>query len=300
MDLSKKPNRILFFFITWIGGIFGIHWFIQKNYLKGCIYLFTAGGLIVCWIYDWIIALINIFSYKQERFPKKVKQSHVDKNKIVKNPITYNSNVTEHYQQYVNSYINNIIDENVFKDAYTSRRSEEIPSSYVVIDVETTGLEPSIDKIIEISAIKYIENREVAVFNELVNPNIELDPYITTLTGIDTKDLINKPSIDTIIPKFIEFIENFTLVAHNASFDIKMIVAESYRSGIQFPNNKIQDTLKLSKRMFSKTDIPNYKLETLKNYLGLTYKSHRALDDCYTCASVYQVYLAKNVLSPHG
>lgn len=287
MNLSKKSDRVLFFFITWLGGIFGIHWFIQKNYLKGFLYLFTAGGFIVCWIYDWIIALVNIFSYKQERFSKQQKQKYTDKYEIIDDSVPYGQT------PYTNSYIVNLIDENVFKNAYISRRTEETPSSYIVFDVETTGLEPSIDKIIEISAIKYIDNREVDIFNELVNPKIKLDPYITTLTGIQNNDLINKSSIDIIIPKFIEFIEDFTLVAHNASFDIKMIVAESYRSGIQFPNNKVQDTLKLSKRIFSKPDIPNYKLETIKNYLGLTYSSHRALDDCYTCASVYQVYLAK-------
>lgn len=70
MDLSRQSNRIIFFFITWIGGPFGIHWFVQKRYKKGFLYLFTAGGFIFCWIYDCVIAFINIFSYKQERFSK--------------------------------------------------------------------------------------------------------------------------------------------------------------------------------------------------------------------------------------
>lgn len=293
MDLATKSNRILFFFITWFGGIFGIHWFLLKNYSRGTIYLFTAGGFVVCWIYDVFKAFVSIFKDNSLFvINDKIKNIHNDAEKSVKNEYQ-NSNKNDYYHQYINSFIDSFVDEGIFKDAYTSRRTEKTPNSFVVIDVETTGLEPCIDKIIEISAVKYIDNKEVAIFNELVNPHRELDPYITSLTKIKESDLVNKPSINTILPKFIEFIEDFTLVAHNASFDIKMIVAESYRSGIQFPDNKIQDTLKLSRRIFSKSDVPNYKLETLKNYLGLAYNSHRALDDCYTCASVYQVYLTK-------
>ena len=71
MDLSNKTNRVIFFFITLIGGMFGIHWFAQRNYKKGLLYLLTFGGFMFCWICDLFIALINIFSYKQERFSKQ-------------------------------------------------------------------------------------------------------------------------------------------------------------------------------------------------------------------------------------
>ena len=64
MDLSNKTNRV-------IGGMFGIHWFAQRNYKKGLLYLLTFGGFMFCWICDLFIALINIFSYKQERFSKQ-------------------------------------------------------------------------------------------------------------------------------------------------------------------------------------------------------------------------------------
>lgn len=63
MDLSDKVNRILMFFITWFGGIFGIHWFVQKDYKRGVLYLLSAGGLIVCWVYDTFKAFVNIFKY---------------------------------------------------------------------------------------------------------------------------------------------------------------------------------------------------------------------------------------------
>lgn len=79
MDLSSRTNRVIFFFITWIGGIFGIHWFVQRNYKKGLLYLLTFGGFMFCWFYDWVITLINIFSYKEERFPIQQKHRHINK-----------------------------------------------------------------------------------------------------------------------------------------------------------------------------------------------------------------------------
>lgn len=63
MDLSIKSNRVVMFLITWFFGIFGIHWFIQKNYTKGFLYLISIGGFFVCWIYDIVKCFINIFNY---------------------------------------------------------------------------------------------------------------------------------------------------------------------------------------------------------------------------------------------
>lgn len=94
MDLSNKNNRIIFFFITWIGGPFGIHWFIQKNYIKGILYLFSFGGFIVCWIYDWFISLKNIFSYDPNKFPIQSNEKYIKKNKL------YNQNNNDSYTQY--------------------------------------------------------------------------------------------------------------------------------------------------------------------------------------------------------
>ena len=62
MDLSKKENRVLMFFITLFTGIFGVHWFIQKNYKKGVFYLFTIGGFFVCWLYDIFKSFFDIFN----------------------------------------------------------------------------------------------------------------------------------------------------------------------------------------------------------------------------------------------
>lgn len=186
----------------------------------------------------------------------------------------------------------NAVPHNVYANTYTDRKQSQPVKDYIVFDTETTGLEPEIDKIIEISAIKYINNEKVDEFSSLVNPKCSFDPYITKLTGIKQSDLIGKPTIDKVLPKFYEFIENYTLVAHNAPYDIKMIACEAYRNHIHLCDNKVIDTVPLAKRIISRDKVENYKLETLKKYLGLEFKSHRALDDCETCARIYQLYLA--------
>lgn len=189
--------------------------------------------------------------------------------------------------------IDSFVPANVYSDTYIKRKSKTYPNSYVVFDTETTGLEPSVDKIIEISAIKYVNHMKVGEFSTLVNPNRKIDPFITTLTGIKQKDLYNKEPIEKVLPKFYDFIEDYTLIAHNASYDIKMLACESYRSRLSLCNNKVIDTVTLARRIFPKEHIGNYKLETIKNYLGLSYNSHRALDDCEVCSAIYQIYCDK-------
>ena len=78
MDLSKKGNQILYFFITWVTGIFGVHWFIRKDFTKGVIYFFTAGGIVVFWMYDTINAFINIFR-ENPRYPLTTDEKRMER-----------------------------------------------------------------------------------------------------------------------------------------------------------------------------------------------------------------------------
>lgn len=293
MDLSNKSNRIIMLFITYFLGIFGIHWFIQKNYTKGFLYLFSCGGFVVCWIYDVIRCFINIFKYDQNFLSLKEHKKESEISSYKKNKVNYTQSMHQHKSN--NPYINAVPNE-VYAKSYTDRKAKFYPSNYIVFDTETTGLEPEIDKIIELSAIKYINHEKVDEFSYLIDPCMSLDPYITILTGIKNSDLQGKPKIKDVLPKFFEWSKGFTLVAHNAPFDVKMIACECYRNNLDMFDNKIIDTVTLAKRMFDKSDLQNYKLETIKDYLGISVKSHRALDDCETCSAVYQLYCEKNKL----
>lgn len=162
----------------------------------------------------------------------------------------------------------------------------EYPDDYVVFDIETSGLNPVKDRIIEIGAVKYINNRKVDEFSNLINPKVKLERIITDVTGLTDNDLIDKPSIEEVLPKFIKFIEDYPVIGHNVSFDIDFINHNLKSLNIDKLKNKIIDTLFLSR--ITIYDIKNHRLKTLKQYLNLSYDSHRAICDCYTCNEVYQ------------
>ncbi|MBO5095348.1 MAG: 3'-5' exonuclease [Bacilli bacterium] len=157
---------------------------------------------------------------------------------------------------------------------------------YVIFDIETTGLDCFTDKIIEIGAIKVKNNEIVEEFNYLINPNIILPEVIVNITGITDEDLKDKETIDKILPKFIEFVEDYPLLAHNNSFDLGFINENIKKLNLNKLNNTMVDTLELSRKYL--THMYNHKLETLKKYYGINEVSHRAVGDCKTTNYVYQ------------
>lgn len=157
---------------------------------------------------------------------------------------------------------------------------------YVVFDIETTGLNKDSDFIIEIGALKYKNNVLVDEFSYLINPKIELPQIIIDITGIKDRDLIDKETIDVILPKFVEFIEDLPLLAHNISFDLGFINKNLKDLNLNELKNENIDTLEVAKKYLPQ--MYNYKLETLKKYFNIKQVSHRAIGDCHTANYVYQ------------
>ena len=164
---------------------------------------------------------------------------------------------------------------------FQSLRTNELFDDYIVFDIETSGLNPSKDKIIEIGAIKYIDNKKVDEFSYLIDPQIKLEPIITTVTGLTDEDLKGKKTIDEVLPLFLDFIKDYPIIGHNVRFDYDFIEANIKKLNLNHLKNKIIDTLVLSR--ITIYDSENHKLETLKKYLKLDFNSHRAVDDCLTC-----------------
>lgn len=162
----------------------------------------------------------------------------------------------------------------------------EFVDSYVVFDIETTGLDKDKDCIIEIGALKYKNNALVEEFSHLINPKIVLPEIITEITGIKDSDLINEKTIDVVLPRFLEFIEDLPLVAHNGSFDLGFINKNIDDLKLNKLSNQNIDTLLLARKFLPQ--MYNYKLETLKKYFGINQTSHRAIGDCHTTNRVYQ------------
>lgn len=167
---------------------------------------------------------------------------------------------------------------------FNTRKDTDV-NDYVVFDLETTGLSVVHDDIIEIGAVKICNGKIHSRFHSLVNPRRPLFPYITEITGI-TQDMVEKaPTVDNVLPSFLNFIGHSILVGHNiASFDIAFIEACLQRS----ISNKVIDTLRLS--MVCYPDFKSYKLDYLASAFGVEIiNSHRALDDAITNYHVFEV-----------
>ena len=167
-----------------------------------------------------------------------------------------------------------------------------IPNSYVVFDLETTGLSPKKAEIIEIGAVRVANGRVIEKFQTYVKPYGPIPPMITELTGITEKMTENAPRIDNALPKFISFIKDDILYAHNSSFDCRFIGVACLLLGYD-PKNEVRDSLTLARKYINSE---NHKLETLKNYLGIKRKSHNAVDDCIVTFEVIEECRRKSML----
>ena len=163
--------------------------------------------------------------------------------------------------------------------------------SYVVFDFETTGFSPEKNEIIQIGAVKFDENhQELGRFNQLVKPQRSyVSSEISQLTGIHGRDLLDQPTIEQVLPQFLDFIKGSLLVAHNAPFDVSFLYQAIIDCKIaDVEAFQVFDTLTESRKLIKAR---SYKLENLKKTLGISLRSHDALNDCLITAVLYQKLL---------
>jgi DNA polymerase-3 subunit alpha (Gram-positive type) len=155
---------------------------------------------------------------------------------------------------------------------------------FVVFDLETTGLSPKNDKITEIGAVRIQNGEIVESFSQLVNPAMPIPELITKLTGITDDMVKDKPTIDKVLPDFLDFIKDSVLVAHNASFDMGFI-REAYEGIDVHLKNPVLDTLELSRAMFP--TMKSHKLNLMAKHLKVELKNHhRAVDDALATGNI--------------
>ncbi len=164
-------------------------------------------------------------------------------------------------------------------------------TTFVIIDLETTGGSPGINAITEIGAQKVQGGKVIGEFQTLVNPGVPLPPFITVLTGITEKMLLPAPSINEVFPQLLEFLgseSETVLVAHNAAFDLGFLKAAASALGYTFPKYQSLDTVKIARQVLTKDEVRNYKLDTLSQFFKTeTSPTHRALDDVRATVSVF-------------
>ncbi len=157
----------------------------------------------------------------------------------------------------------------------------------VVLDFETSGMYPEQgDRAIEVGAVLLRDRKVVDRFQSLINPGFMVTREIESITGITNTMLVEAPIAEDVMGKFVEFIDSYPLVAHNASFDQKFLEAELNQIGKVRPLN-FGCTLQLARRIYP--DVLNHKLETLVRYKGLSVNGqfHRALADAEMAAALW-------------
>ena len=155
--------------------------------------------------------------------------------------------------------------------------------------IETTGLSFKTEKITELGAVKLKNGEIIDTFESFVNPEKPIPDKIVQITNITDDMVKDAPTIEEILPKFIEFMGDSVLVAHNASFDIGFIRYNAEQIGYKLDNTYI-DTLRLAKELFP--DYKKYKLGIIAENLGIKVEvAHRALDDVITLVKVFNVMI---------
>ncbi|BCJ85301.1 PolC-type DNA polymerase III [Effusibacillus dendaii] len=166
-------------------------------------------------------------------------------------------------------------------------------TSYIVFDTETTGLNAAENTLIEIAAVKMKGMEILEEWTTLIDPETEITPKITELTGITNEMVKGQPKLAEALPKFREFVGEAVLVAHNAEFDLGFISACAARIGMQPWTNPVLDTLPLARKLYPSEK--NYRLKTLTQKFGVELVNHhRALDDTVATAKVFQ-HMLKDV-----
>lgn len=193
--------------------------------------------------------------------------------------------------------VSNEPEKRIGKKRAKGRSLIEFVDDYVVIDIETTGLDAEFDDIIELSAIRYVNNVEVAHFSSLVQSEWGISDFITDLTGITDEMLADAPTINEALPKYLDFLGDSILIGHNVNFDINFIYDKAENMGLEFKNDYI-DTMRLSRKLLK--EIKNHKLITVKQYFNIDSDSeHRALPDCIATQQCY-IKLKECAISTFG
>ncbi|MCD2502622.1 PolC-type DNA polymerase III [Clostridium sp. NSJ-145] len=165
-----------------------------------------------------------------------------------------------------------------------NEKGQSLDDTYVVFDLETTGFSPKNDSIIEIGAVKIKNGVIIDNFSEFVNPRRAIPYKITELTGI-TEDMVrDAQSIHDVLPRFIDFIGDSVVVAHNASFDCSFIAKNCNDMGLEF-SPTVVDTVQVCRFLYP--ELKSVKLNIVAKYLGVKLESHhRAVDDAKATADI--------------
>ena len=162
-----------------------------------------------------------------------------------------------------------------------------VPDSYIVLDLETTGLDPHYDDIIEVACLKFAGGKQVDSFHSYIQPRPFqdddgqlhfVDDFITDLTGITDDMLKDAPRLASIAPELTKYQGNSVLVGHNVNFDINFLY-DNFMAALRKPlHNNFVDTMRIARIVMP--DLPHHRLKDLCKAFSIDTDLHRADNDC--------------------
>ena len=163
---------------------------------------------------------------------------------------------------------------------------------YAILDIETTGGKFNEEGITEIAIHKFDGHQVVDQFISLVNPEREIQAFVVKLTGINSKMLRNAPKFYEVAKRILEITENCIIIAHNASFDYRILRTEFDRLGYDYQRNTLC-TVALSKKLIS--EAPSHSLGKLCRFIGIPMSDrHRANGDALATVQLFKLLLEKD------
>ena len=157
--------------------------------------------------------------------------------------------------------------------------------TFTAFDIETTGLTPVVDRIVEIGAVRFRGDEIIDTFVAFVNPGVPISSGAAAVNGITDDMVRGKPAIEEVLPRFIDFVGQGIPVAHHAPFDAGFLAFEISRLNLAVPDKPVLDTCVLPKRLFPYAG--SYSLENLARFFGIESETfHRALADAMVCMKI--------------
>ncbi|NLE45148.1 MAG: DEAD/DEAH box helicase [Chloroflexi bacterium] len=171
-----------------------------------------------------------------------------------------------------------------------------MPTTYIALDLETTGLDSERDAIIEVGAVKFHDGASLDTFSTFVNPGRPIPRPITELTGIRDSDVITAPDIKFVLPRLARFIKDAPIIGHNVQFDLAFL-RRANRTGSPLFGNLNIDTFDLAGVMMPEAE--RYSLGELAQTLGIKMdRAHRALDDAVATQQLFVALVQRAAALP--
>jgi len=159
--------------------------------------------------------------------------------------------------------------------------------TYIVLDIETTGISPLFEEITEIGAARVMDGKVIETFSELVNPGKSIPANIVVLTGITDQMVAKAPGINEVMPRFIEFCGDLPILGHNIAFDYSFLKTAAKKLGLTFEKSGL-DTMVLTRRFLERQR--SYSLTNLILAMGIhRQNAHRGLDDALATSEIYEI-----------